>query len=473
MFILFSKFKAHYKLAQEQGQIAPFLIAVLAVVIMAIMITVNIGKIGVIKTHVSNSGDAGALAGASMMATAFDHLVFLSSMMYANYYSYYVWVVNLYDLAEDDYETAINLYASAAASFVVAGGLAITACIDCNLADSYCASALVTCAACSGYGVTCGLCATYTTLCVTYTTLCTLFKALSAAAGAVGCAAGGEASKYWNSFYGRVYNMYNTIEDAWESQRDFYNQIRGIMIDWIAKAKDYASKYAMANAGMKDGQAEWTDGQGRKHSVAIDVAIQDIQSYELYTTRAPMSSMKHEWEDFDEYWMWGFVAFSVGVAGGCLGVVTVMSSPCTAIAMFMAGAAVIGGTILGVENNVWPHVKRMYKYFQPSCSTFSDGTDPGSEETEAKDEIFIAIRDVNRVVDPDRLVTVSSTQHHDGADLGLWHSTYTTSSGQDISGGATASFDSHNILLEMDCHSFGPGNVWGYADHDPHLISTQ
>jgi hypothetical protein len=103
----------------------------------------------------------------------------------------------------------------------------------------------------------------------------------------------------------------------------------------------------------------------------------------------------------------------------------------------------------------------MHEKFFPSCNTFTDATDPASEQTDEQDWIFVAIRDVEH----DRQVSVGSTQHHDNADLGLWQATY-----PDIGGGATAEFDSHNILFEMDCQNLQGAE--GYADHDPHLIST-
>lgn len=51
---------------KNKAQMFPFLIVILAIVIMALMITVNIGKIGLTKTRTGNAADAGALAGCSI-----------------------------------------------------------------------------------------------------------------------------------------------------------------------------------------------------------------------------------------------------------------------------------------------------------------------------------------------------------------------------------------------------------------------
>jgi len=64
MFEEFSNYKTRY----EKGQVFPFLIAIIAVVIILIMITVNLGQIGIFKTDVSNAADAAALAAASILS---------------------------------------------------------------------------------------------------------------------------------------------------------------------------------------------------------------------------------------------------------------------------------------------------------------------------------------------------------------------------------------------------------------------
>lgn len=65
MFKIFSKYKANYK---ANGQVFPFLIALMCVLIIMVMITVNLGQLGIFKTDVSNAADSAALAGASVLS---------------------------------------------------------------------------------------------------------------------------------------------------------------------------------------------------------------------------------------------------------------------------------------------------------------------------------------------------------------------------------------------------------------------
>lgn len=92
MFNLFSRYKANYKI---KGQVFPFLIALICVVIILIMITVNIGQIGIFKTDVSNAADAGALAGASALSATLLSLGLKSDMIFGQNLIILVFVIVL------------------------------------------------------------------------------------------------------------------------------------------------------------------------------------------------------------------------------------------------------------------------------------------------------------------------------------------------------------------------------------------
>ena len=64
MFIWFSENRANY----NKGQVFPFVIAAIAILVMMAMITANLGKLAIFKTDVSNAADAGALAGAGVLS---------------------------------------------------------------------------------------------------------------------------------------------------------------------------------------------------------------------------------------------------------------------------------------------------------------------------------------------------------------------------------------------------------------------
>jgi hypothetical protein len=70
-----------FKRFRNKGQVFPFLLAALAVVIIIAMITVNLGQIGIFKTDVSNAADAGALAAASTLSGYLLGIGLLSDQM--------------------------------------------------------------------------------------------------------------------------------------------------------------------------------------------------------------------------------------------------------------------------------------------------------------------------------------------------------------------------------------------------------
>jgi hypothetical protein len=53
----------------KKGQVAPFLISIIVILLIATMALVNIGKVGTYRVNTSNAADAGAVAGVSMIAS--------------------------------------------------------------------------------------------------------------------------------------------------------------------------------------------------------------------------------------------------------------------------------------------------------------------------------------------------------------------------------------------------------------------
>lgn len=68
--------------SRKKGQITPFMIAVIVILLIVTMITVNLGKISMTRTHTANAADAGALAGASTMANGLNAIKDLSTTMF-------------------------------------------------------------------------------------------------------------------------------------------------------------------------------------------------------------------------------------------------------------------------------------------------------------------------------------------------------------------------------------------------------
>lgn len=70
---------------RRDGQVAPFMIAIIVVLVMAIMVTTNIGKVGITKTHTANAADAGALAGSTTHSNTLNSLADTNTQMIADY----------------------------------------------------------------------------------------------------------------------------------------------------------------------------------------------------------------------------------------------------------------------------------------------------------------------------------------------------------------------------------------------------
>jgi hypothetical protein len=88
MFNYFHQHKSNY----EKGQLAPFFILMLVILIVMVLVTVNLSKVAFIKTDASNSVDAGALAAGSVMANTFNSVAKANSTMEATYWEFFATV---------------------------------------------------------------------------------------------------------------------------------------------------------------------------------------------------------------------------------------------------------------------------------------------------------------------------------------------------------------------------------------------
>lgn len=81
---MFISFHQH-RLKHEKGQMIPIFLAVIVAILIMALVTVNMGKVALQRTNVSNAADAGALAGGSIMALTFNGQAQLNSQMEADY----------------------------------------------------------------------------------------------------------------------------------------------------------------------------------------------------------------------------------------------------------------------------------------------------------------------------------------------------------------------------------------------------
>lgn len=70
---------------RKRGQIASFMIAVIVILLIGMMVTVNLGKVAMNKTHTANAADAGALAGSSGYNSTLNNLAYQNWLMVTSY----------------------------------------------------------------------------------------------------------------------------------------------------------------------------------------------------------------------------------------------------------------------------------------------------------------------------------------------------------------------------------------------------
>ncbi|MDP2941651.1 MAG: Tad domain-containing protein [Candidatus Omnitrophota bacterium] len=77
------------KLRYEKGQLAPFFILLLVVIVIMAMVLMNISKVAMIKTESSNAADSAALASGSVMANLFNSIAQSGTQLEAGYWEYF------------------------------------------------------------------------------------------------------------------------------------------------------------------------------------------------------------------------------------------------------------------------------------------------------------------------------------------------------------------------------------------------
>ncbi len=120
-FFWFAKNKQFNQENNLSGQIFPFLLVVLVILLVAAVATINIGRVSLDKTCSANAADAGALAAASAWASAFNVLTEINRDQLEfefdqNYYTY----GQLYLAADKYLDEAITDAAAASAAAIAA-----------------------------------------------------------------------------------------------------------------------------------------------------------------------------------------------------------------------------------------------------------------------------------------------------------------------------------------------------------------
>ena len=90
-----------------KGQVTPLLLVVLAILLIAAVATVNIGRVSLDKTCSANGADAGSLAAASAWSGAFNSLALMNEQLQIYYDMNYYTYGQLYFTANDYINEAI------------------------------------------------------------------------------------------------------------------------------------------------------------------------------------------------------------------------------------------------------------------------------------------------------------------------------------------------------------------------------
>ena len=206
MFIYFNENKCAY----HKGQLAPFFIVFIIIIIIASLVTINIGKIAKTKTYSANSVDAGVLAAASTMASAFNYIAVANSSMKVNY-QYFI------GLASISFVMGYWQMTAAMTATNTAFGAETTAC-----ANVVCCPGGVHCNTCPAFGIAC-----------------------EAAEVALGT-----AIAELGSFHGTMVNLIVQVTGYWMLQYFFYRMIRDNINDYHQSAIDSGHSFNFSNSGI-------------------------------------------------------------------------------------------------------------------------------------------------------------------------------------------------------------------------------
>jgi hypothetical protein len=415
--------------AYHKGQLTPFFIAILTILIIGIMVTVNIGKVAKIKTHTSNSADAGALAAASAMASTFNALGAYASYMYILYLDLKDIIERLLDEARDATTRMIAWLAAAAAIAALGASLACP--------------------------------------------LLAAGKGVYMASMATGIAFLLMAEYELIVQFGIMENVKGYIEALHEQQQMLYynddeesNSIREMVDDGVDSARESALALGFANSGVSAMLTEsqqdayqsfiealsgssatysWKDGQDRQHDVTMEIALDEVVNYQLYKTKKDLDTI------IDDYFLAYYVLYgaeAVAIAylikqykglrsdasaiTVCEGWVVSVPDGCSCcIPAACAGPAAATWPVVAYTTATGAAAAAFFLVFDKIENGIQENGTFWNSSGDVGDKIITTIADVEH----SRELSVSSQQWHEGADLTLWETSYDVSPS-----GASASF---------------------------------
>ncbi|MCF7916259.1 MAG: hypothetical protein K9L61_00585 [Candidatus Omnitrophica bacterium] len=423
MFSYLEQIKGSY----HKGQLAPFFIAFLVVLVIVTLVIVNVGKVSLVKTHSSNSADAGALAGGSSMALVFNGLCIANAQMIVQF-QYFFLLASLLFVIALIYLTMALIHTIAAKAAGITSLIVITPCVGCAAIGSGLLAMEEAAAAIESIG--------------SFSQIITSIMVATAA--------------YW---FG-----------AWYA----YKQIRDNVDDGVISSREAALALAFANSGIQlpqpgeevgenwnkntddfdsfmDGLSgssatfSWTDGQARDHSVSANVSIDEVVDYHLKVTFMPFIP---EMALFATILVMAYViSAKLTAALTSYTIATLLSMvacplgccclvyPCSIAGCPAFYAVAIPAKGLFASGNGLALTAKILEIIEyPLVVLAWGGLIPARVVTSSsKNDIWPEIicwiddkddNDDNDGVTHNRKVSVSSTQNHEGVDVGIYETEY-------------------------------------------------
>ena len=256
MFNLFHLNKLHY----EKGQLMPFFIAALAILIIMSLITVNLSKLALIKTDSSNTADAGSLAAGSSMATTFNSVAVSNS---------YLWVGQqefMFDISTQ-FTIAMTVLALALAATITAEGMATAAEGEATAAEGEASSAICGCQGAAAVS------AAIAKLTAAYVSLTDAQISL------------GKAAKQMSRFIKIIKAIGVTITGQYIAQKNLFASIRRNAQRGRRSAVKLGYQYAFRNSGvsskLKSGLGGLTDPDAIRDLIRAVLNLSSTQGYQV------------------------------------------------------------------------------------------------------------------------------------------------------------------------------------------------
>lgn len=421
------------KLRYEKGQLAPFFILILVVLLVMAMVTVNLSKVAFIKTDSSNAVDSGALAAGSVVANVFNAVASANSQMEALYWEFYWFTVTPLFIAALVYLTAAYTSASAALTSAISaeGAACGSPCAAVGLATAAAVSAGAAAYSLNQFWWT------TTTISVSVTAFSVLqhYYYLSirdmAKRGREQAIELGHRFAFINSGIGSKLKEESPGEEITEQEQknNYRNEFSRFLDKEIGRNPEYTYP--------------WEDGQEREHFVYSKVAIDEVDTFDLKVAVLPSLAVSAFL--FASSRLANSAQASLTSAGGFYGEAEgFLTKACTLVgccphhpccaAYFSACAAGASSLANGIAPNSTALSPTMTAIFPLMFAAWT-GLLPGRIFTSSSDSdaALYIITWIDDIMDPNnpeephqhnRLVRVDTEQHHEGADLGLWQTRY-------------------------------------------------